>query len=852
MKKIFFGILAVVAMVATSCQQEVDLGVNGSDTTTVTFEIGTPQVRSYSDGTKANLLKYVVYTGHDDATLLGEISETNGVAFDGNDKLTLELAVNKHYTILFWAQNENANYYTLNAETKTITVNYANANCNDDNCDAFYGVLSHTVTGATTLGVELKRPFAQVNIGASDFENARKAGLVPTESKLVVKNVCNTLNLLSGVADGSVEATFNSAAIGTEAFPVDGFDYLAMSYVLVGKDESVHDVAYTITAEDGTVIERTIGAVPTRANYRTNIYGKLLTSTTDINIEIKPEYEGENNKEVNINTTDYYIAATYEAKSTHLNLYLLKNITDASNQLVGIDYGDGTFGEDGWHTYSAAGDYKVKFYFEKPVTEIHPSAFSSTAIKSIVIPNSVTRIGSMAFNNSELASISLERESKLTTIEQGAFVYCRNLKSIHLPSSVTEIGDCAFGGCYSLESIGGGARSFSTALGVFYKWLDYVDCHVIAYPASSDIEIVNYAPNHHNIGWGAFVGCKYLKQLDIIINKIYQVNFWDCEQLEYIRLEETTYIENDVIKNCPKLKDINLPLASKIGENCFINNESLTTIFLGCNELKVINKLGYNNVSLNTLSIPSGVESITYSFNSCAALENIYCKATTPPALANSFDAIPATAKIYVPYLSYSKYKVAEGWNQYADKIVAYDFENNTIVDLSNLQVGDLFEINNVKGVVFQVGDVVKMVSVEQGEDLPWSTAEWTTTGAKDADNGANNMATIKEISGWEYCYLAFKWCADYGKGWYLPAENELVEIYNHRDAINLTLEQWGYKVLNLYGNNDYWSSTETNNVMSRVIDFRYEPSSDNITGGGCWWNETKNETHPVRSVIAF
>ncbi len=298
MKKIFFGILAIVAMVATSCQQEMDLGVNGGDTATITFEIGTPQMRSYSDGTKANLLKYVVYTGANDETILREISKTDGIAFDGNDKLSLELAINKHYTILFWAQNKDVDYYTLDAVAKTITVTY-NGDCNDDNRDAFYGVLSHTVTGATTLGVQLKRPFAQLNVGAGDFEAARKAGLVPAESKLVVKGVCNTLNLLSGAADGSVEATFATADIDkTEAFPVSGYDYLAMSYVLVGKDESAHDVTYTITAEDTTVIEREIGAAPLRANYRTNIYGKLLTSTTDVNVEILPGFEGTENIEI--------------------------------------------------------------------------------------------------------------------------------------------------------------------------------------------------------------------------------------------------------------------------------------------------------------------------------------------------------------------------------------------------------------------------------------------------------------------------------------------------------------------------------------------------------------------------
>ena len=851
MKKLFLILAAAFAMVA--CQTDInEVGVAGGEVD-VTFEVGTP-TRAYSDGKTATRLQYAIYdeTGAE----LTALTKTDAT-IDITATVELKLVTGNSYTAIFWADNDAAPY-DVDFANKTMTVDYTGVACNDENLDAFYAIHPFTVKGAQTETIELRRPFAQLNIGTNDYTEAAKAGYTPNQSYVKVTSIYNTLNLWDGKVSGETAVEFAYADIKRdETFPVaaavdaPAYEYLAMNYLLVNEKETVDvEFAYKETST-GDAKTRTVGSVPVQRNYRTNIYGQLLTSDVDINIEIKPEYDGEHSKDF-IQTTDYYITATYEAKSTHLNLYLFNNITDASNQLVGIDYGDGTFGVNPWHTYSVAGDYNVKFYFEKPVTEIHPGAFSSGNIKSIVIPKSVIRIGSLAFHNSELASISFERESKLTTIEQGAFVYCRNLKSIHLPSSVTEIGDCVFGGCYSLESIDGGARGFSTALGVFYKWLDYVDCHVIAFPASLNIEIVYYGPNHHNIGWGAFVGCKYLKQLNIIINKIYQINFWDCEQLEYIRLDQTTYIENDVIKDCPKLKEIDLPLASEIGTNCFINNESLTSIYLGCDELKVINTMGNSNVSLSTLSIPSGVESITDSFNSCAALENIYCKATTPPTLTNSFDSIPGTAKIYVPYISYSKYKTAEGWSQYADKIVAYDFENNAIVDLSSLQIGDIFEIDGATGVVFQVGDVVKMVSVEEGEDLPWSTAEWTTTNAKDANNGANNMAKIQEISGWEHYYLAFKWCADYGKGWYLPAKNELVELYNHRDAINLTLEQWGYKVLNLYSNTDYWSSTETNNVMSRVIDFRHEQSSDNITGGGCWWNETKNETHPVRAVIAF
>ena len=60
MKKLFLGMLAIVAMIATSCQQEVDLGVNAGETATVSFNVGTP-TRAYSDGTTATHLQYAVY-----------------------------------------------------------------------------------------------------------------------------------------------------------------------------------------------------------------------------------------------------------------------------------------------------------------------------------------------------------------------------------------------------------------------------------------------------------------------------------------------------------------------------------------------------------------------------------------------------------------------------------------------------------------------------------------------------------------------------------------------------------------------------------------------------------------------
>jgi hypothetical protein len=64
-----------------------------------------------------------------------------------------------------------------------------------------------------------------------------------------------------------------------------------MNYLLIGADESTVDVEFgygeSNTAADKT---RTVGSVPVQRNYRTNIYGQLLTSDVDINVVIEPEY----------------------------------------------------------------------------------------------------------------------------------------------------------------------------------------------------------------------------------------------------------------------------------------------------------------------------------------------------------------------------------------------------------------------------------------------------------------------------------------------------------------------------------------------------------------------------------
>lgn len=54
-KKILFGMMAATMMIATSCENELDLGTNARENAQVTFSVGTPEIatRAYSDGQTA-------------------------------------------------------------------------------------------------------------------------------------------------------------------------------------------------------------------------------------------------------------------------------------------------------------------------------------------------------------------------------------------------------------------------------------------------------------------------------------------------------------------------------------------------------------------------------------------------------------------------------------------------------------------------------------------------------------------------------------------------------------------------------------------------------------------------------
>ena len=301
MKKILFGLSAFAMMFATSCQNEPEVGTYADGTAQVTFAVGTPEMatRAFSDGATATVLQYAVYDAAGNE--LTDLTVTDA-EIHGSTTVNLQLTTGNTYSVIFWAAAENAPY-TVNLSTKTMTVDYTNAVSNDESRDAFYKYHTFTVSGAQTETVELKRPFAQLNIGTNDYEESASAGYTPAYSYVKVP-VYNTLDLVEGkvstvngttTSDEAVATEFKLAPIpdsSVETFPVAGYEYLLMNYLLVPADKEVVDIEFGYSKNNTTVEKsRIVGSVPVQRNHRTNIYGQLLTSDVDINVEIKPGYD---------------------------------------------------------------------------------------------------------------------------------------------------------------------------------------------------------------------------------------------------------------------------------------------------------------------------------------------------------------------------------------------------------------------------------------------------------------------------------------------------------------------------------------------------------------------------------
>ena len=116
---------------------------------------------------------------------------------------------------------------------------------------------------------------------------------------------------------------------------------------------------------------------------------------------------------------------------------------EAANTYIGAAYGLQLEYEE-----SENGTVTITKFVSSTSTDIE----ACSNLTSIVIPDSVTSIGSLAFYNcTSLTSVTIS--DNVTSIGSSAFYNCTGLTDVTIPDSVTSIGDYAFESCASLTGI---------------------------------------------------------------------------------------------------------------------------------------------------------------------------------------------------------------------------------------------------------------------------------------------------------------------------------------------------------------------------------------------------------------
>lgn len=117
---------------------------------------------------------------------------------------------------------------------------------------------------------------------------------------------------------------------------------------------------------------------------------------------------------------------------------------------VGVEY---TLTEDGTAYIASGINSQIKSanlilpptHNDKPVIGIAPYAFGANYWVNVRIPSTMIYIGESAFGDSyNLATITFEQNSQLTTIGKNAFGRSSNLQLLELPASLTHVGEKAF------------------------------------------------------------------------------------------------------------------------------------------------------------------------------------------------------------------------------------------------------------------------------------------------------------------------------------------------------------------------------------------------------------------------
>lgn len=289
------------------------------------------------------------------------------------------------------------------------------------------------------------------------------------------------------------------------------------------------------------------------------------------------------------------------------------------------------------------------------IDEIPSEAFNGRwAIDKVVLPPTLKKIGSYAFQGTALTSVNIP--DNVETIENNAFGRVKRLQEVHLPDNLTALGGSAFEYCRNLRAV----------------------------KIPSKIKVIT---------WYAFRDCSSLQSVELhdSITGFGNESFAGCDLREITLPKSTTAVGNHAFEGNANLSKVTFNEGLiYIGESAF-QNTAIDTLncpstlrniynsaFAGCRNLRQINlNEGLTRIETYALAnnkateivLPSSLEYCAGgAFDDCDSLVTIEARSVMPP---NTDNGCPLSstdltkAVLYVPVWSLAEYQLATGWNQF-------------------------------------------------------------------------------------------------------------------------------------------------------------------------------------------